>query len=65
MRSPMRPLIQAVLLAAAGLAQAQDASLLAGAMRVDKDHADNSFAVPSPSLVEISTSPNLDPGLPT
>jgi hypothetical protein len=34
-----------LLAAATHLAQAQDASLLAGAMRVDKDHADNSFAV--------------------
>jgi hypothetical protein len=42
----MRSLVPALLLAAAaGLAQAQDASLLAGAMRVDKDHADTSFAV--------------------
>jgi hypothetical protein len=42
----MRTTLPALLLtAAAGLAQAQDASLLAGAMRVDKDHSDNSFAV--------------------
>ena len=45
MRFPMRSLIPALLLAATGPTQAQDASLLAGAMRVDKDHADNSFAV--------------------
>jgi hypothetical protein len=41
----MRFLIPALLLAAGGPAQAQDAYLLAGKMRVDKDHADNSFAV--------------------
>jgi hypothetical protein len=42
----MRSLLPALLLiATAGLARAQDASLLAGAMRVDKDHGDGSFAV--------------------
>jgi hypothetical protein len=41
----MRTFLPALLLTAAGLAQAQDASLLAGAMRVDKDHSDGSFAV--------------------
>jgi hypothetical protein len=42
----MRSFLAVLLLSsAAGLACAQDASLLAGAMRVDKDHGDASFAV--------------------
>lgn len=42
----MRSFLAVLLLtSAAGLARAQDASLLAGAMRVDKDHGDASFAV--------------------